>query len=59
MQKKYKVEIYATFTRKVWSDSEEEAKTRAESEVFETKINWEKDKEGNYNDLITGYKIIK
>ena len=51
--KEYKIEIYAMHNVCIWADNKEEAKEKAQSKIFEEKINHEN------GDLITGYKIIK
>jgi len=49
---KYKVEIMVTHVVWLWGEDEEDAKEKAQSKVFEEKVN---DRNG---DLITGYKVI-
>jgi len=51
-QNKYKVEIMVTHIVWLFADSEEDAKEKAQSKVFEEKVD---DRKG---DLITGYKVI-
>ncbi len=53
MQKEYTIEIHVSFPVTVWADDEQDAIQRAQSEVFEQKVNH------GAGDLIRGYKIIK
>ena len=50
--KKYKVEIMISHIEWLWAESEEDAKEKAQSKVFEEKVN------KRNGDLITGYKVI-
>ena len=52
-EKKFKVEIMVTHIEYVWAENETEAKEKAETKVFEEKVNYEK------GELITGYKVKK
>lgn len=52
MQNKYKVEIMVSHIVWLFADNEEDAKEKAQSKVFEEKVNQ------RAGDLITGYKVI-